>query len=96
LLPFALGIGPEVYIATQVVIGERAALIFGVAGTLFALFFLYTLDWVWRLRNRSRPQPEHSMCEPASLTSRIKQVLTEARVVLPGAQRCSACNPPPY
>ena len=86
LLPFAFGIGLEVYIATQVVIGERAAMIFGIAGTLFALLFWYALDWVWRLRNRRLPQPEHSTPEPASLTSRIKQVLTEARVVLPGAQ----------
>jgi len=88
LLPFALGIGMEVFVATQVVIGLNFALVLGVGGTAFALFFWYALDWLWRARDRhmGMVHQEQDMPEPTSLENRIKQVLTEARVVLPGAQ----------
>jgi hypothetical protein len=75
-LPFALGIGLQVYVATQVVSGGREALLLGGAGTLFALFFWFGLDWVWRVRDRRPPRRDPSMPEPTSLTNRIKQVLT--------------------
>jgi Family of unknown function (DUF6328) len=86
LLPFALGIGLEVFIVTQVILGGAASIALGVAGTLFALFCWYALDWLWRARAPRPEQQEHPMPEPTSLTNRIKQVLMEARVVLPGAQ----------
>lgn len=88
LLPFALGIGMEVFVATQAVIGSNFALVVGAAGTLFALFFWYGLDWLWRARDQHLGivREEQDMPEPTSLENRIKQVLTETRVVLPGAQ----------
>jgi uncharacterized protein DUF6328 len=88
LLPFALSIGLEVFIATQVVTGINVALAIGMAGTAFALFFWYALGWLWRARDRQLGQAREGeeMPEPTSLENRIKQVLTEARVVLPGAQ----------
>jgi hypothetical protein len=88
LLPFALGIGMEVFVDTQVVIGSNFALVLGACGTAFALFFWYALDWLWRARDQRMGivHQEQDMPEPTSLENRIKQVLTEARVVLPGAQ----------
>lgn len=87
LLPFALGIGVEAYIAGLIVIGDAAAVVLGVVGTLFAVFFWYGLDWAWRLRERpSSAMKERQVQEPTGLETRIKQVLMEARVVLPGAQ----------
>ena len=89
LLPFALGIGLELSIATQVVIGDdHLGTLAAVLGTLFALFFWYGLDWLWRARDQRLgiAREAHNMPEPTPLETRIKQVLTEARVVLPGAQ----------
>src|SRR5258708_4779738 len=50
LLPFALGIGINVYVASQVVLGPPAALIAGAGATTFALVFWYGLEWVWGVR----------------------------------------------
>jgi hypothetical protein len=91
LLPFAVGIGVEVYIAGLVVLGEGPAIALGLLGTGFALVFWYGFDWAWRLRDAAhgRAVTEPLMAEspmPTPLEIRIKQVLMEARVVLPGAQ----------
>lgn len=88
LFPFAFGIGTELYIAATLVLGPQFAMPLGVAAILFALFFWYGLDWAWRRRDESLgiAQEAQPMDESTSLENRIKQVLTEARVVLPGAQ----------
>ena len=88
LLPFALGIGVELYVAALVVVGQSAALAVGLLGTLFAFVFWYGLDWAWRARDQIQgaARDEQGMDEPTPLAIRIKQVLTEARMVLPGAQ----------
>jgi hypothetical protein len=88
LLPFAFGIGIELYVAATAVLGPQYAIPLGVAGLLFALFFWYGLDWAWRSRDESLgiAQEAQPMDESTSLENKIKQVLTEARVVLPGAQ----------
>ena len=89
LLPFAIGIGVEAFVAGLVVLGDGPALALGLLGTAFALFFWYGLDWTWRLREAAtgRAVKERPMTQaPTSLETRIKQVLMEVRVVLPGAQ----------
>lgn len=88
LLPFAIGIGIEVYIATVAASGEVAAPWLGLSGAAFALFFWYGLDWIWRARDQAlgAKDKERPMEEPTPLETRIRQVLTEARVVLPGVQ----------
>jgi hypothetical protein len=89
LLPFALGIGIELYLAALVVIGTAAALPMGLAGVAFAVLFWYVLDWIWRARLHAlgkAQEEDRSMSEQTSLENKIKQVLTEARVVLPGVQ----------
>jgi hypothetical protein len=70
------------------VVDGPAAVVLGVLGTAFALSFWYGLDWVWRVRDQvlGTARKEQRMPEPTPLETRIKQVLTEARVVLPGAQ----------
>jgi TRAP-type C4-dicarboxylate transport system permease small subunit len=81
LLPFALGMSIDVYITTSVVLGAAGATAFALGAAAFALFFWYALELVLR-RGQGRPPP----MEETDLSTRIKQVLTEARVVLPGAQ----------
>jgi hypothetical protein len=90
LLPFALGLGIEAYVAGIVVLGQAVGIVLGVFGTLFALTLWYGLPWAWQLHDRGAGlEPKESSMEPVkptSIESRVKQVLVEARVVLPGAQ----------
>ncbi len=90
LLPFAIGLGIEAYVAGVVVLGRGAGIALGVVATLFALVLWYGLEWGWRVLDRTsglRPkEPFMEPVNPTSIESRIKQVLVEARVVLPGAQ----------
>jgi len=89
LLPFAVTIGIELFLAALVVFGAAVALPVGVIGLIFALFLWYGLEWLWRERDRHKADEnkERTMKnEGTSLENKIKQVLTEARVVLPGAQ----------
>ncbi len=89
LLPFAIGIGINLYAATFAILGAAAALAVGVGGAAFALFFWYGLesflDRTVRARHTRHTQ-EEAVTERTRLEDKIRQVLTEARVVLPGAQ----------
>jgi Family of unknown function (DUF6328) len=86
LFPFALGLGIDVYAAAQLVLGPAAALGAGFGATGFALVFWYGLEWVWRTRSPLREVTGMPDQPGTDLETKIKQVLTEARVVLPGAQ----------
>jgi hypothetical protein len=89
LLPFAVGMGIDLYVGAQLIVGPTAGLIAALVTTAFALAFWYVLEWVWRLKAGAAlaPREEQQMQNHGTdLANRIKQVLTEARVVLPGAQ----------
>ena len=89
LLPFGVALGLDLWTPFQVAFGTLAGVLVGVVGGGFALFCWYRLDWITR-RSPRRSQESQAMSEDQSggtpLETRIKQVLTEARVVLPGAQ----------
>jgi hypothetical protein len=88
-LPFAAGMGIDVYTAAQSIVGPTAGLAAALVTTAFALAFWYVLEWVWRLwagAAHAAPREQRMQNEGTDLANRIKQVLTEARVVLPGAQ----------
>jgi hypothetical protein len=87
LLPFALALGITVY----VVLGEFAPHGLAVAGgagiAATALLFWYAIELVRRNGKRPRmPQDRKGSGKQTPLSQRIEQMLTEARVVLPGAQ----------
>ncbi len=88
LLPFAAGMGVDVYLAAVVVLGASPALLAGLAATVFALAWWYGIEWILRSRQTIVPgtKEDYQMASETHLETRIKQVLTEARVVLPGAQ----------
>jgi hypothetical protein len=106
LLPFALGLGIDLYVATQKVIGWKSGVAAGLLGFLVALFFWYLLE-AYRRRERAgeiaevRREEEMSRKEEEAgkdegkdeakeerekLNKKVQHVLTECRVVLPGAQ----------
>ncbi|GJE40881.1 DUF6328 family protein [Methylobacterium soli] len=89
LTPFALALGADLFLAVEPVLGLASGI---VAGTLVfgsALLFWYGLQALkartigGRERAMTSREPEH---EHTSLETKIEQMLTEARVILPGAQ----------
>jgi protein-S-isoprenylcysteine O-methyltransferase Ste14 len=97
LLPFAIGLGIDLYIAAEKLGGQTVGIICGIAGTVAALVFWYGIEAVYAPRRERERRERGSMENPkpeseqkddgnAHLQDKIEQVLTETRVVLPGAQ----------
>jgi amino acid permease len=94
LLPFAVGLGLDMYVATGKLLGPTAGLVSAAVSCLVALFFWYGLE-VWRRSERAPEIREEQMKSEredaeeeggAKIKDKIEHVLTEARMVLPGAQ----------
>jgi hypothetical protein len=90
LLPFALALGVDVYLAAERIFDGTAAEAAGIAAAGLALALWYGLP---RARRQTHGQRERAMSNrqrhqrpETPLHVKIDQLLTEARVVLPGAQ----------
>lgn len=93
LLPFSIALGLDVYISMERTLSLTPALIAGLGASLVALFFWYGLEFKRRGEREPKIKEEQEMSQKeeeagdgAKLTDKIKYVLTECRVVLPGAQ----------
>lgn len=89
LAPFALALGADLFLAAEPIVGTGPAASIGILAGLIALLFWYGLQALKarttgeQERRMTSAEPEH---EPTSLETKIEQMLTEARVMLPGAQ----------
>jgi hypothetical protein len=83
LFPFALALGLEVLVAAVRVqdVAVRAALAAGIATSTVALVFWYGIP-AWR----RRPRRQENDMSGSDIEGKIRHVLTEARMILPGAQ----------
>jgi hypothetical protein len=92
LLPFALALGLDVYVSAERTAGRAAALTMGAFMGLLALFFWYGLELKRRgereprIREEQTMESEEETSGGSKIKDKIKHVLTECRVVLPGAQ----------
>ncbi|MDB6157566.1 MAG: hypothetical protein JWO04_1272 [Gammaproteobacteria bacterium] len=86
LLPLAGGIGCDVFVATSGQFGPLLAAVFSIAIFVLALLGWYALGIGLRRRWSANPQGVPMQHEKTSLHTKIDQLLTEARVILPGAQ----------
>jgi hypothetical protein len=90
LLPFAIGLGIGVYIVTLKVIGATWGVVIGVLAAVAALIAWYGIGFLqWQAKGRPHMKTDaHDMNQKAgtSVAEKVDHVLTEARVVLPGAQ----------
>ncbi|HWS89245.1 MAG TPA: DUF6328 family protein [Pyrinomonadaceae bacterium] len=102
LLPFAFGLGLDFYVAAQKVIGWKAGVAAGLFATALAASFWYFLEFYMRreraddieaarreereMGGEDEGQKDKKKEEREKLTNKIKHVLTECRVVLPGSQ----------
>src|SRR5262249_17965509 len=83
MLVFAVTLGLDVFIASSLIVGSAWAAAIGGALLMVALMLWFGLEFIRR--------EKHSMsyangCEQTPLATRIDQMLTEARVMLPGVQ----------
>src|SRR4051794_25503173 len=89
LLPFALGIGVEFYVALVRMDGKGLALAVGITAFVVAIIFWYGLEFAIKHLKHSKEEVKsvadqkerEEEGKPTPLPERIKMVLTEARVV---------------
>jgi hypothetical protein len=89
LLPFAFALGLELFIAAEKTAGTVAGIVAGVSAGLLSLTFWYGIEmFAARTRgsNASDNPPSNEDSVGSKLKNKIEHVLTETRVVLPGAQ----------
>jgi uncharacterized protein DUF6328 len=83
LLPLTFGLGAAVFVTFEQLFNRAAGIAAGVALAVLALLLLYGLGLVLRQKGE---KPMRDQAANTSLKSRIEQMLTEARVIIPGAQ----------
>jgi hypothetical protein len=90
LLPFALALGIDVFVSIERVAGSTGGLAagFGAAGVALTLWYGMPRATARRTGQRERAMTERQRYDrpPTPLDVKIEQMLTEARVILPGAQ----------
>jgi len=86
LLPFALVLGMDAFLAFLTVLPLAAAIGGGIVIFVATLCLWYVMEWVERARRQkpARTKSDHQGRTP--LNDKINHVLTECRVVLPGVQ----------
>jgi Family of unknown function (DUF6328) len=84
LLPFAVTLGLNIFIALERIGTFGWATVFAMASSAMALWFWFGLEWFALAREGGKPMQQ--IDEQVPLAKKIDQMLTEARVILPGAQ----------
>jgi hypothetical protein len=90
LAPFAASLGIDIGIAGQQILGAVGGIAAGASVGLLAIVFWFGIE-VWRKRStgiveRAMNAHHNDEFEKPALHEKIDQMLTEARVILPGAQ----------
>jgi hypothetical protein len=91
LLPFVAALSIDIFVAGQKVLGTAAGVVLALVALGIGLTLLHGLEAVMRRRRAVRIEEVSAMThdeeqEGSSLDDKIRHVLTEARLVLPGAQ----------
>ncbi|MHC2433299.1 DUF6328 family protein [Bradyrhizobium sp. USDA 4451] len=81
LLPLTLGLGASVFVVFDFLVGPGLGAAMGAGLAVIGLGLLFGLGMV--LRHKAKPLPPES---GTPLKTKIEQLLTEARVIIPGGQ----------
>jgi hypothetical protein len=81
LLPLTLGLGASAFVVFERLAGDKVGIAVGGVLAITACALLYGLGFVFR-KERKPPPPETE----TGLKTKIEQLLTEARVMIPGGQ----------
>jgi hypothetical protein len=84
LLPISVALALDTFVAMRRIFSVTTS--FALAGGFFglALLLLYALEWIIR-RKRKSMSPD-APAKPTPLETQVDQLLTEARIILPGVQ----------
>src|ERR1043166_3853666 len=82
LLPIVITLTLDFYVLSAKLLGTTGGLALAIATALIGLFFLYGLGLMSRDR---KARHDESLMEPTPIHEKVEHVLTEARMVLPGA-----------
>jgi hypothetical protein len=83
LLPFMASLGLGLYVVFERIFGSVTAITVGVASAAFAGFSWFGLAWLIEDKRIENMTAESG---PTPLSTKIEQMLTEARVIIPGCQ----------
>jgi hypothetical protein len=83
LLPLTLGLGVAIFVTFEQLFNSGVGIAAGVSLAALALLLPYGLGF-WLREKREQPMQDQPTGD--SLKSKIDQMLTEARVIIPGAQ----------
>jgi DMSO reductase anchor subunit len=86
LVPFVVAFALDIYLALGRILGTSGGVLGATLVGMTALFFWYGFGWLSRSRRDKGNMAEKLKVQRTSLKTKIDQALTEARVVLPGAQ----------
>jgi hypothetical protein len=88
LLPFAMSLGIDLFVVMGKGFGPAIGLAVGIAFFVLAVLGWYVVEFIYRVRilRKSRTVTHKRGDTPTRLDVRIDQMLTEARIALPGAQ----------
>ena len=86
LIPFLVAFAMELYVTTGQFLGTTGGVMTGAAIGVTGLFFWYGFPFFSRAEKNPRKGNKNQRAHPTALKTKIDQALTEARVVLPGAQ----------
>lgn len=83
LLPLTLGLGLSAYAVFALTFGAAVGVVTGMAFSLLSLLLLYGWGFMIRTPPKEVAMPEE---KDTPLKTKIEQLLTEARVIIPGGQ----------
>ena len=86
LIPLALSLGSDLVTVLERMLGPAAAWTTGILMVCAALGAWYGAGFALRPQQRKEQEMERHRSEKVDLVTKIEQMLTEARVILPGAQ----------
>jgi hypothetical protein len=86
LLPFGASLGLAMYVVFDHLFGRLPAILAGAGFCLLAGVMWFGVEFAIKSRRKERPMRAKPSNEAAPLSAKIDQLLTEARLILPGAQ----------
>jgi uncharacterized membrane protein (DUF4010 family) len=84
LLPLSIALAFDMYVAMQGIIGTTGGIVSGGLFFILAVSFWFVLAFA--LKRRETNMPDKQAAEATPLPTKVDQLLTEARLIIPGAQ----------
>jgi hypothetical protein len=84
LLPISVALALDIFVAMERIASVTTATIAGAMFFCIAMVFWYAIEWIVKRKRQSMSQQDAP--RPTPLETQVDQLLTEARVIIPGVQ----------